>query len=135
MIVLDENIQDYELADLIAKWYSGQVVSVKNLRPTTLIKDDGIATLLRAANNPAFVTINVKDFWQQFRADQRYCVIALLLRQEQARQISATLRSLFSLPEFRTKANRMGKIVYLRPSRLEYYTIDRQIHYLPWPPE
>lgn len=42
------------------------------------------------------------------------------------------LRNLFWLPPFRTKAARMGKIIRVRPSGIEYYMIDRKIHFLPW---
>lgn len=134
MIVLDESIQGYELTAQISSWYSGTVVSVTKLRPATLVKDDGIATLLHAANDPTFVTINVKDFWRQFRADKRFCIVCLLLEQQQALQISPILRSLHTLPQFRTKAARMGTIIRVRPNLLEYYGIDRQIHHYPWPP-
>ncbi len=134
MIVLDESIQGYDLVDQISSWYSGTVISISKLRPATLIKDDGIPTLLHAATTPTFVTINVKDFWLQFRADKRFCIVCLLLEQQQALEISPMLRSVLALQQFRTKAARMGTIIRIRPSVLEYYAVDRQIHRLPWPP-
>lgn len=61
-------------------------------------------------------------------------IIALQLTQLQVKQeTSVWLRKLLLLPEFRTKAARMGWIVYARSSRIEYYTTDGQIRYLSWP--
>lgn len=134
MIVIDESIQDNRIIRAIADWYPGQVISIMDLRPATLIKDDGITTLLNKVKQPTFVTINVEDFWLKFQANQRYCIIALQLTQLQVKQeTSVWLRKLLLLPEFRTKAARMGRVVYMRSSRIEYYGVDRQIHFLPWP--
>ncbi len=133
VIVVDENIQDAIVIRAIASWYPGQVISITALRLQTLIKDDGIATLLHQANNPTFVTTNVDDFWQKFRANQRYCIVGVVLTIEQTYQVPDLLRNLLRLPLLQTKASRMGKVVRLRPSPLEYYSFDRQIHRLPWP--
>ena len=134
MIVIDESIQDERIIRAIAGWYPGQVISIMDLRPATLIKDDGIATLLSKAKEPTFVTINVDDFWLKFRANRRYCIIALPLNSAQAKkETSEWVRKLLLLPEFRTKSARMGRVIYARPSRIEYYELDRQIHFLPWP--
>lgn len=133
MIVIDESFQDKRIIRSIGDWYPGQVISVMDLRPATLIKDDGIITLLNKVKQPTFVTINVEDFWLKFRANQRYCIIALQLTQLQVKQeASVWLRRLLLLPEFRTKATRMGRVVYARASRIEYYGADRQIHSLSW---
>lgn len=134
MIVVDETIQDNRIIHAIAEWYPGQVISVMDLRPATLIKDDGIPTLLSKVKQPTFVTINVDDFWLKFRANRHYCIVALPLTNVQAKhETSIWLRKLFLLPEFRTRSARMGQIIYARSSRVEYYGLDRQIHRLPWP--
>lgn len=135
MIVIDESIQDTRIIRSIGDWYPGQVISIMDLRPATLIKDDGIATLLNKVKQPTFVTINVEDFWLKLRANQRYCIITLQLTQLQVKQeTSVWLRKLLLLPEFRTKSLRMGRVIYARPSRIEYYGLDRQIHFLSWSP-
>ncbi|MFN8486713.1 MAG: hypothetical protein U0350_03920 [Caldilineaceae bacterium] len=133
MIVLDENIQHERLIHAIAAWYTGRVISITDLRPETLIKDDGISMLLQQVAQPTFVTINVNDFWLKFRADQRCCIVALALTQAQANKIPDFLRRVVRLPEFRTKSARMGKIIYVAPSYIEFYAADRQIHRLVWP--
>jgi hypothetical protein len=133
VIVLDETIQSNRISRAIESWYPGQVISITDLRPATLIKDDGIATLLNQVKQPTFVTINVDDFWLKIHANRRYCIIALPFTNAQARQeTSIWLRRIFLLPEFRTKSARMGQVIYARHSRIEYYGIDRQIHFLPW---
>ncbi|HKZ82116.1 MAG TPA: hypothetical protein VJ793_00485 [Anaerolineae bacterium] len=133
MIVLDEEIHGPSIARPIAAWYVGRVVSVTALRPKTLVKDDAISTLLRAASHPTFITINGADFWRRISADLRYCVVCVELPATQMLALPDLLRRFLRLPEFKTKAARMGKVVRLRPNRIEYYEADRHIHTLAWP--
>lgn len=135
MIVVDENLIDPLIVDAIATWYRGPVVSLRRLRPGTIIKDDALPALLNQQSQATFVTNNVTDFWRIARADRRYCIIAFAVSQEQALEIPNLLRRLLRLAEFRTKARRMGKIIRVRPSVVEYYASDRQIHTLTWPDE
>ena len=65
MIVVDENIHDEAILAEISAWYCGKVISVLDLRPRTIIKDEAIPTLLLKANQPTFITINVSDFWRK----------------------------------------------------------------------
>ena len=133
MIIVDESIQDPIITDAIADWYRGQVLSVKNLRPNTLVKDDAIPSLLRTVTQPTFITINVDDFWRKVEAERRFSVVAIVLAQHDATDVPPILRRLLAIPEFRTKTSRMGKIVRVRPSRIDYYDRNRQVHTLPWP--
>ncbi|MFN8491725.1 MAG: hypothetical protein U0350_29265 [Caldilineaceae bacterium] len=132
MIVVDESIHGRRIREAIATWYQGQVVSVTTLRSQSIIKDDGISMLLRQVVQPTFVTINVTDFWLKFRADRRYCIVALALAQAQAHEAPGLLRRLLHLPEFHTKAARMGKVLHVLPTYVEYYEIDRQIQTVSW---
>lgn len=59
MIVVDENLSDALILDAIAKGYSGQVLTVIDLRPRSIIKDDAISTLLLKTDQPTVVTISV----------------------------------------------------------------------------
>jgi hypothetical protein len=134
MIVLDEQLQGLELEDAIARWYRGTVVIVKTLRPGTVIKDDAIPTLLRRLKQPTFVTINDADFWRRVPGDRSYCIVCLALTIDQADKVSGWLRQLFRLPEFKTKAACMGKVVLASQRRLQYYRIhERPVHSLRWP--
>jgi hypothetical protein len=135
MIVVDESIHNLRTLQAIAAWYPGRVISIKQLRPNTNIKDDGIAMLLQQATEPTFVTINVDDFWLKIDAYRSYCIVACELLQGQAPKVPGTLRRLFHLPQFHTKALRMGKVIRVRPTLIEYYESDHQIHTLAWPEE
>jgi hypothetical protein len=127
MIVLDESIYDHRLARSIAHWYPGQVISVIALRANTLVKDEAIPMLLQAVAQPTFVTINISVFWKILPPHTGYCIIAADLRQEDSLEVGDLLRRCLRLSEFRTKNNRMGKVILLRPKHLEYYSLERRI--------
>ena len=121
MIVLDENIHQQRILADIAAWYRGQVRSITTLRAHTLIKDDVIPTLLQSAQQPTFVTTNVTDFWPYVSAHSRYCIICVPIPNERLHALSLLLRQLMRLPEFDTKAKRMGKVIRMSPNQLQYY--------------
>jgi len=134
MIVLDEQLQGLGLEGAVSHWYRGAVFVVKQLRPGTVIKDEAIPSLLRRLKRPTFVTINYTDFWRRVPADSSYCFVCLELTTEQADEIPSWLRKLFKLPEFKTKAARIGKVVLASQRRLQYYRIhEKRVHILRWP--
>lgn len=132
MIVLDEHLHDPAVMTAISKWFPGQVIPVVSLRPGSLVKDDVIPTLLRRVVQPTFVTINVTDFWKKFRPHNGFCIITVALNQDQIKEIPKLLRRLFRLPDFKTKASRMGKVIHVTQNHIEYYESDRRIHSLLW---
>lgn len=132
MIVLDEQLYSVELAKEIEHWYPGQVISIKDLRPQTLVKDDAIDVLLRAVSKPTFATINVADFWKEIAPDARYCIVCMEPSQQRTREVPQFLRRLLSLDSFNTKAKRMGAVIVLRPTRIEFYRADRKIETMNW---
>jgi hypothetical protein len=134
MIVLDENLNYPILATRIAAWYPGRVAILTELRPKTTIKDDAVSGLLRTVPYPTFVTINVKDFWRVIRAEAQFAVVCIELPIDRAEQVSEWLRRYLSLPEFKTKAGRMGIVALLRPTRIEFYRADRKIETMDWSP-
>ena len=77
MIVLDEQLLEPGLQAAIQRWYRGAVVSIRTLRPASLILDEAIPSLLRTVRQPTFVTINVDDFWRHTAPDARFVVICL----------------------------------------------------------
>lgn len=81
---------------------------------------------------PTFVTINVTDFWKKVQPHSDYCVVAIAIPRERIHEIPSILRRLFRLPDFKTKASRMGKIIRLTQNRIEYYERDRRIQTLAW---
>lgn len=132
MIVLDEHLADHALGAQIAVWYLGRVLSVRELRPGTVIKDEAMTTLLRTAVEPTFVTINVSDFWQKVRANPRFAIVCIDLPALQVLEIPSYLRRFLNLPRFKTKAARMGVVALLRPTRIEVYRANRKIEILEW---
>jgi len=123
MIVFDENIHQRRIMDAVAAWYRGRVISVTVLRPDTIIKDEAIPTLLRRALYPTFFTTNFNYFWQRVPAHTLYGIVCIVLPDERLQETSSLLRQLFSLPDFKTKARRMGKVVRVSRGQLESYDI------------
>ena len=65
--------------------------------------------ILRELRQPTFVTIDM-GFWNLRLRDPRYRILCFPLRNDEQRQIPGLLRQLLHLPEFATKAARMGKV-------------------------
>ena len=134
MIVLDEQLQGLGLEEAVARWYRGAVIVVKKLRPGMVMKDEAIPTLLRQLKQPTFVTIDYMDFWRRIPADNTFCIVCLELPTERVDDIPVRLRQLLRLPEFKTKKARMGKVVLVRETRLQYYSQhEKLVHILRWP--
>jgi len=128
MIVLDEQLLGRNIERDIAKWYRGAIHFIIDLRPNTVIKDDAIPELLRQQTQPTFVTINGRDFWRRVTIDQRYCVVCFTLSDARVREIPQALRLLLRRPEFRTKAQRVGKVIRVTNEEIHYYTVnERQV--------
>ena len=130
MIVLDEQLLGRGIERDIAQWYKGTVQFITDLRPHTIIKDDAIPILLRQQLQPTFVTINDQDFWRKVDIDHRFCVVCFVWPDTRVLEISQTLRLLFRHPEFRTKRQRMGKVVRMTKEDIRYYTYNtRPVRY------
>lgn len=124
MIVLDEQLLGRGLEAAIARWYRGAVRLITDLRPGTVIKDDAIPALLRREARPTFVTINESDFWRKVAITEHFCIVCIALPDSRAGEIPALLQRLLHHPEFRTKAQRMGRVVRLTASSASYYTVN-----------
>jgi len=134
VIVLDENLMGLRLDRPIARWYPGKVLYLPELRPGTTIQDEEIPTLLRRAKGATFVTTNAADFWRKIPAHARYCVVCFPLPNERMEEVPELLRRLIQLPEFRTKAARLGKVIRASSEEIRYYRAgDPIVHSLPWP--
>ena len=122
MIVLDEQLLGRNLEVLIGGWYRGAVRCITDLRPHTVIKDEAIPGLLRTQAQPTFVTINERDFWRKVAIDEHFCVMCFVLSDARAGDVAGALRGVLQRPEFRTKAQRMGKVIRITESSISYYT-------------
>ena len=135
MIVLDENTIQERIIVALARWYKGQVCTLRDLRPHTIIKDDAIPALLARAPQPTFVTTNLTDFWQKAVADNRYCIVCLPLPNERQHEIPNLLRCLLREPLFKTKAMRMGKVARVSMTGVQFYQVGhRTIETILWKP-
>ena len=126
MIVLDEQLLGRDLEIEIARWYRGAVRFITDLRPNTIIKDDAIPKLLQQQNQPTFVTINEKDFWRKVAINARFCVVCFALPDSRAYEISTRLRSLFHHSAFKTKKERMGKVIRVGDEGISYYAFKER---------
>lgn len=121
MIVLDENLDEQRARVPLADRYQGKIVSVRELRPGTVIKDDAVPTLLCRERSPMFVTTNVVDFWRKVVAHRRYCVICLPLPNDRQDEIPDLLYRLLHHRSFRTVKQRMGKVIRVSWSDIRCY--------------
>lgn len=126
MIVLDEQLLGRNIELEIAKWYQGAIRNIIELRPHTVIKDDAIPGLLRQQSQPIFITINEKDFWRKVAIDNQYCIVCFAMPDSRANEIPKILRSLLRIPEFNTKAKRMGKVIRVTDKEISYYTFNER---------
>ncbi len=133
MIVFDENVHQQSVMERVAAWYRGRVVSITAVRPGTIIRDDAIPSLLQRLKQPTFVTTNVSDFWRKVPAHSGYSMLCIALPTVRLHELPHLLRQLFSLPEFKTKARRMGKVVRVSRRQIQYYEVSAErVHVRAW---
>lgn len=133
-IIIDEQIHVQQVFESLSAWTTVQ--RVPKLRPGSVIKDEVIPHLLRHHKRTTFITINVKDFWKSKLCDRRYCIICFAIPDPKQHEIPKLLRRLFHLPEFKTRAARMGKVVHVTLDHIRYYQAgDEKMHFLRWPPK
>ncbi len=129
-IILDDQLFDIEVLIPLARWITVQ--RLRDVRPGEVIKDERVPEVLRRLQQPTFVTIDM-GFWDKSLRDTRYCILCFPLRNDEQHQLPALLRRLLQLPQFRTKAERMGKVARVSPSHIEYWQMgDEQSHRLSW---
>ncbi|MDQ3754436.1 MAG: hypothetical protein M3371_06860 [Acidobacteriota bacterium] len=90
------------------------MVNILHLRPQTQVLDDAVSTLLCTAKQPTFVTINYTDFWRVIPASAAYCLVCFKLPTRRAPEVPGLLREILSLPQYRTKRDRMGCVISWR---------------------
>ena len=133
MIVLDENLDEERVLKPLAARYKGTTLSVRELRPGSVIKDDAIPIVLRQQKRPTFLTTNVVDFWQKIPAHPSYCIVCFPLSTERQDEIPDLFISFLRHRNFRTIAMRMGKVIRLTRRGIGWYQFpDQSIHKLDW---
>ena len=121
MIVLDEQLLGRHVEQAINHWYRGKVVYIHTLRPNTVVKDDAIPGILRSQPQPTFVTINETDFWMRMRADRQFCAVCIALPDSRVPALAGLLQQTLHHRQFRTKAQRMGHVLRVTTSTIQWY--------------
>jgi hypothetical protein len=90
------------------------------------------SSVLQTLRTPTFVTVD-RWFWNRQRLDRRYCIIYLALRGRDHSRAPDLLPRLLRLPEFRSRAARMGKVVQLGEDHVRWWQLgDEREHSLHW---
>ena len=106
---------------------------LRDARPRQIIKDERAPTILRRLGRPTFITIDMW-YWERGLCDRRYCIACFPLSNPEQHLIPDLLRRLLRLPQFRTRAARMGKVIRVRVEEIEYWQLgDPELHQLQWP--
>ena len=90
-------------------------------------------TVLRTLRRPTFVTIDA-DFWDRNLRDPRYCILFFPLSVREQRSLPDLLRRCLRLPEFRTRAARMGTVARISSERILVWRLGSDdLHAVKWP--
>ena len=117
-LILDDQLDVQVILPALAGWKTA--VRIQQLRPGELIRDDRIPSLLLSLTNPTFLTID-RGFWKRQLCHRRYCILFFALSKEEQGAIPVLMRRLFSLPQFRTRSSRMGKVARVGKRSVVYW--------------
>jgi hypothetical protein len=130
-ILMDEHLSRTEVLEPLQQWTTAQ--KIEDLAPNETFKDDRILQVLRRQKQPTFVTLDA-GFYHRKYCDRRYCLIYFVLPHQEQHRLPGLLRQLFRLPEFKTKAARMGKVVRVSRKRVEFWQAgDEKKRVAGWP--
>jgi hypothetical protein len=133
VIVLDENLDEQRVRAPLARRHKGKVISVRELRPGTVIKDEAIPAILSQHHNATFVTTNVSDFWRRVPAHTRYCIVCAPLPTERQHELPDLILRLLREKAFCTARRRTGKVIRVNRSAISFYEVGRpEVTKLSW---
>jgi len=82
--------------------------------------DEQIIGLLRRLKTPTFITQDCKDFYMSRRCDKKYCIICLDVPDD---LVAVTARKIYRHPQFNTAAKRMGKVIRVTSTYINYFEV------------
>jgi len=82
--------------------------------------DERIISLLRGLKTPTFITKDCKDFYHRHRLDKRYCIICVDVNWK---EFVSVVRKIFKHPLFNTVAKRMGKVIRVTSTHINYFEV------------
>ena len=128
MNVLDENIPR-DQADLLRQW-GVRFRSISRDLGYQGIADENIVPLLLRLKKPTLLTRD-EDFWDRHLAHARYAAVWFDVEVEET---AFWIKRFLGHPLFRTSAQRLGKVVRVRPSGIEYWTKNATgLAHVEWP--
>lgn len=116
-LILDDQLDVTEILPSIRRWITAR--RLQDLRPGELIRDDRIPEILLTLKSPTFLTID-HGFWDARLCHPKYCILYFALRDDQQQLIPGLLRALLRRAEFRSRSNRMGKVVHVSGQGIAY---------------
>ena len=119
-LVLDDQLDIVKVLPGLRTWISS--VRLQSLRPGEHILDDRVPEILLTCHEPTLVTIDT-DFWTSKLCHSGYCIVYVEIDDRRQREIPKLLRRLFRHPRFRTRAERMGKVIRLTLAGVSYWDI------------
>jgi hypothetical protein len=122
-IVVDDQLETQFILGALDSWVGA--VRLQSLRPGEHILDDRVPEILRTLKSPTFVTID-HGFWNRRLCHSDYCVLFFDLLTEEQKRIPAILRVLFRLPEFNTRAARMGKVARVDDDTVTFWEAGKR---------
>lgn len=122
-ILVDEHLSRTEVLVPLQGWISAQ--KIEDLVPNETLKDDRILKILQSQRQPTFVTLDA-DFYHKKYRDRRSCLIHIVLPHQEQYRLPAFLRKLFRVPEFKTKAARMGKVMRVSEGRIDIWQVGNE---------
>jgi len=122
MNVLDENIIDSQRQQLLARGIRVKQIGYEIGRKS--MKDrNGIIPLLHQQRRPTFFTRDA-DFYDPKLRHAGYCLVYLDVHENEAAEY---IHRLLRHPTFRTQAQRMGKVIRVRPGRLNVWQVSEKV--------
>ena len=129
--ILDEQLAASDV--LVPLQETLKVRRLTDLRPKEQILDDRVPEILLALKGPTFITID-QDFWDRYLCHPGYCILYFYLRDQDQDRLPELLRALLRLPEFRTRASRLGKVVRVRAARIDFWQHQvPELQHVSWP--
>jgi hypothetical protein len=128
MHLLDENVKDSAYAQLAAWRIRVQKIGQGVGRAS--MSDEEIIPLLHRLKSVTFFTHD-RDYYRQRLCHARYCLAFLDVAEKRAAE---TIRSFLRHPDFRTWAQRKGKVIRVNPSGMHAWQLGaNKVAFTPWP--
>jgi hypothetical protein len=129
--ILDDQLALGDVLGLLRRRVT--VAYLREVRRDQVIKDERVASILHTIKHPTFITID-DAFWDRRLRHNGYCMLYFVLRHDEQRDLPELLHRLLRLPEFRTRAARMGRVARVSREQVLFWQLhDETLHAIEWP--